>query len=209
MKTAALLLLLSLLSVRGTAQTNVRSLGAAGDGIKDDTAVLQEAISAGVGDLYFPKGTYRLTKTLEFDLTKHGVSSVSGDGTARLLMEGTGPALRFSGSHGGTAAPSTVNASVWENERTPMVAGVEIVGRHPEADGIEATGTMQLTVSRVVVREARHAVHLVRRNRNVVLADCHFYHNTGIGVFYDAVNLHQSNITNCHISYNGGGGVVR
>jgi hypothetical protein len=207
MKATALSLLL-LLSVHSSAQTNVRSLGAAGDGVKDDTAVLQKAISAGVGDLYFPKGTYRLTKTLEFDLTKTGVSSVSGDGTASLLMEGPGPALRFAGSHGGTAAPSTVNSSVWERERTPMVAGVEIVGRHPEADGIEANGTMQLTVSRVVVREARHAVHLVRRNRNVVLADCHFYHNTGIGVFYDAVNLHQSNITNCHISYNGGGGVV-
>jgi Pectate lyase superfamily protein/Right handed beta helix region len=207
MKATALLLLL-LLSVHSSAQTNVRSLGAAGDGVKDDTAVLQKAISAGVGDLYFPKGTYRLTKPLEFDLTKTGVSSVSGDGSASLLMEGPGPALRFIGSHGGTAAPSTVHSSVWERERTPMVAGVEIVGRHPEADGIEANGTMQLTVSRVVVREARHAVHLVRRNRNVVLADCHFYHNTGIGVFYDAVNLHQSNITNCHISYNGGGGVV-
>ena len=207
MKATALLLLL-LLSAHSAAQTNVRSLGAAGDGVNDDTAVLQKAISAGVGDLYFPKGTYRLTKTLEFDLTKTGVSSVSGDGTASLLMEGPGPALRFSGSHGGTAAPTTVNPTVWEKERTPMVTGVEILGRHPEADGIEADGTMQLTVSRVVVREARHAVHLVRRNRNVVLADCHFYHNTGVGVFYDAVNLHQSNITNCHISYNGGGGVV-
>ena len=151
MKPTALLLLL-FLSAHSSAQTNVRSLGAAGDGVKDDTAVLQKAISAGVGDLYFPKGTYRLTKTLEFDLTKTGVSSVSGDGTASLLMEGPGPALRFAGSHGGTAAPSTVNSSVWERERTPMVAGVEIVGRHPEADGIEANGTMQLTVSRVVVR---------------------------------------------------------
>ena len=84
MKTTALLLLL-LLSGRGYAQTNVRSLGAAGDGLHDDTAVLQKAISAGAGDLYFPKGTYRLTKTLEFDLTKTGVSSVSGDGTATLL----------------------------------------------------------------------------------------------------------------------------
>jgi hypothetical protein len=123
-------------------------------------------------------------------------------------MEGAGPALRFAGSHGGTAEPATVNPTVWERERTPTVAGVEIVGRHPEADGIEALGTMQLTVTRVVVRAARHAVHLVRRNRNVLIADCHFYHNSGIGVFYDNVNLHQSNITNCHISYNGGGGVV-
>jgi hypothetical protein len=67
---------------------------------------------------------------------------------------------------------------------------------------------MQLTLSRLVVREARHGVRLVQRNRNVTITDSHIYHNSGIGVFYDAVNLHQSNITNCHISYNGGGGVV-
>lgn len=207
MKTFALLSLLCATAV-ASAQTNVRSIGAVGDGVADDTAVLQQAVSSGRADLYFPKGVYRITKTLEFDLARTGYASVSGDGTASILMEGAGPALRFAGNHTGTAAPNTVKSQVWEQERTPMVAGIEIVGRHAEADGIEAFGTMQLTVSRVVVREARHAVHLVRRNRNVVLSDCHFYHNSGIGVFYDAVSLHQSNLTNCHISYNGGGGVV-
>ncbi len=207
MKTVALLVLLCSAAAL-SAQTNVRSLGAAGDGVTDDTAVLQQAVSAGRTDLHFPKGVYRLTKTLEFDLAQTGFASVTGDGSASLLMEGPGPALRFAGNHAGTAAPETVKPQVWERERSPMVTGIEIVGRHPEADGIEAFGTMQLTVSRVVVREARHAVHLVRRNRNVILADCHFYNNAGIGVFYDAVNLHQSNLTNCHISYNRGGGVV-
>jgi hypothetical protein len=67
---------------------------------------------------------------------------------------------------------------------------------------------MQITLSRVVIRECRHAVHLSVRNRNVLISACHFYHNTGIGVFYDNVNLHQSNIVGSHISYNGGGGVV-
>jgi hypothetical protein len=67
---------------------------------------------------------------------------------------------------------------------------------------------MQITLSRVVIRECRHAVHLSTRNRNVLISACHFYHNTGIGVFYDHVNLHQSNIVGSHISYNGGGGVV-
>jgi hypothetical protein len=42
----------------------------------------------------------------------------------------------------------------------------------------------------------------------VLISDCHLYHNRGIGVFLDAVNLHQINITGAHISYNGGGGVV-
>ena len=32
---------------------------------------------------------------------------------------------------------------------------------------------MQLTVTRTVIRKALHAIHLVRRNRNVIVADCH------------------------------------
>jgi hypothetical protein len=51
-------------------------------------------------------------------------------------------------------------------------------------------------------------VHLVERNRNLLVSDCHFYKNRGIGIFYDEVSLHQSNIVGCHISYCGGGGIV-
>jgi hypothetical protein len=190
------------------AQTGVRSIGVMGDGNTDESAALQKAVDDGKTDLFFPKGRYRLTKTITVDLDKTGPCSFSGDGTATLIMEGAGPALHFIGTHGGTAAPDTVKANVWEKQRTPMVEGIEIIGAHAEADGIEATGTMQITLSRVVVRECRHAVHLSDRNRNVLIADCHFYHNRGIGVFYDQVNLHQSNIIGSHISYNGGGGVV-
>lgn len=67
---------------------------------------------------------------------------------------------------------------------------------------------MQLTLTRVTVRECLHGVHLVTRNRNVTLSECHIYDNHGIGVFLDRLNLHQINIANCHISYNDGGGVV-
>jgi hypothetical protein len=179
----------------------------AGDGKTDDTAALQHLFDTR-GSVKLAKGTYRLTKTLTVDLTKTGFAALSGDGTVRLVMEAAGPAVHFIGTHEGSAAPDFFKPEVWANERTPMVDGVEIVGAHPEADGIEATGTMQITLTRVVVRECRHAVHLTKRNRNVLISACHFYHNTGIGVFYDDVNLHQSNIAGSHISYNGGGGVV-
>ena len=178
-----------------------------GDGKTDDTAAIQQLLDT-QGSVKLAKGTYRLTKTLAVDLTKTGFAALSGDGTARLLMTAAGPALHFIGTHEGSAAPSTFTPEVWANERTPMVDGIEIVGAHAQADGIEATGTMQITLSRVVVRECRHAVHLTKRNRNVLISACHFYHNTGVGVFYDDVNLHQSNIVGSHISYNGGGGVV-
>lgn len=179
----------------------------AGDGKADDTAAVQTTVDAG-GAVRYARGTYRLTKTIVVDLDKTGFISLNGDGVARFVMEGAGPAFKFVGTHGGTADPKSLRPEIFERQRTPMVDGIEIVGAHPEADGIEATGTMQITITRVAVHEARHGIHLTVRNRNVIISDCHLYHNTGIGVFYDNVDLHQSNIIGSHISYNAGGGVV-
>jgi hypothetical protein len=195
-----LLALLALTTVL-TAQTLV------GDGQADDTAALQKLVDT-QGSVRLPKGRYKLTKTVTVDLAKTGYAALSGDGTAQLIMAGPGPALRFVGTHDKSADPWNIKPPVWEQQRAPSVTGLEIVGAHAEADGIEATGTMQLTLDRVIVRECRHAVHLTKNNRNVIINACHLYHNSGIGVFYDDVNLHQSNIVGSHISYNGGGGVV-
>jgi hypothetical protein len=191
-----------------TSRQTVRDFGAVGDGTTDDTAALQRAVDSGLGDLYFPKGRYRIKQPIVVDLDKVGVTSIAGTGTASIVMAGAGPAFRFIGTHGGTAAPRTVRANVWERQRTPMVDGIEIVGDHPEAGGVEAAGTMQMTFSRVVVRNALHGIRLTSRNRNVILSECHLYDNRGVGVFLDGVNLHQINIANSHISYNDQGGIV-
>ncbi len=178
-----------------------------GDGQADDTAALQKLVDT-QGSVRLPKGRYKLTKTVTIDLTKTGYAAISGDGTAQVIMAGSGPAMHFIGTHGKSADPWNFKPQVWQNERAPSVAGIEIVGAHAEADGIEATGVMQLTVEHVLIRECRHAIHLTKSNRNIIINACNLYHNTGIGVFYDDVNLHQSNIVGSHISYNGGGGVV-
>lgn len=175
---------------------------------QDDTAAIQAAIDSGEGSIRFARGVYRLTQTVTIDLDQVGWTSLSGDGVAQFQMESSGPAFRFIGTHRGTASPATVEDKVWDRQRTPMVDGIEIIGRHPDACGIEAKGTMQLTLTRVVVRKSKHAIHLTERNRNVTLSECHLYENRGIGVFLDHLNLHQINIANCHISYNAGGGVV-
>ena len=178
-----------------------------GDGQADDTAALQKLVDT-QGSVRLPKGRYKLTKTVTVDLTKTGYAAISGDGTAQVIMAGPGPALHFIGTHGKSADPWNFKPQVWQNERAPSVAGIEIVGAHAEADGIEATGVMQLTVEHVLIRECRHAIRLTKSNRNIIIDACNLYHNTGIGVFYDDVNLHQSNIIGSHISYNGGGGIV-
>jgi len=186
----------------------VLNFGAVGDGKADDTEAIQRAVDSRIGDIRFPKGIYRITRTIVIELDRVGPVSIDGSGTARIVMAGAGPALKFIGTHEGTAGPSTFKENVWQNQRMPTVDGLEIVGEHPEAVGIEVTGTMQATLTRVFVHRALHGIHLTKRNRNVIISECHLYHNDGIGIFLDRVNLHQINITNCHISYNGAGGIV-
>lgn len=186
---------------------DVRAAGAAGDGQHDDSEAIQRCIARG-GAIIFPAGVYRITQPLEVNLAETGWVSFHGFGTARLVMAGPGPAIRFTGSHTGTADPKSVHPGVWQGERFPLVDGLEIVGEHPEACGIEAIQTMQLTIVKTLIRQMHHAVRLHRRNRNVLLSHCHIYENRGAGVFLDDVDLHQINVIGCHISYNSAGGIV-
>ncbi len=150
----------------------------------------------------------RITTPIVINLDEQGPAGLNGLGRTRLIMEGPGPAIRLVGTHEGTADPATVKPNVWERQRMPILDGLEIIGNHPEACGIELNGTMQATLTRVNIRGCLHAIHLVGRNRNVLIADSHLYENRGCGVYLDDVNLHQINVTGCHISYNAGGGVV-
>ena len=86
----------------------VHDFGAVGDGRADDTAAIQEAVNAGLGDVRFPRGTYRITKPIVIKLDKVGWASLIGSGTARIVMAGRGPAFKFVGTHAGTADPSAI-----------------------------------------------------------------------------------------------------
>lgn len=189
--------------------TNVRDFGAMGDGVTDDTTAIEHALKeGGDGTLEFPRGEYRVTRTITFDLGATGPLSIHGSGgTARLLMSGAGPVFEFVGHHGGSADPNSFQPAVWDRERMPSVSHIEIEGRHPEADGLRFRGAVQPTLTGVLIRRVRHAVHLTERCRNVLISHCHFYFNTGIGIWFDKVNLHQTNIVGNHISYNRLGGI--
>ncbi len=188
--------------------TNVRDFGAVGDGKTDDTEAIQHAIDEGIGRVEFPRGDYLISKTLTVDLEKVGRTGIDGSGgSAKLLMAGAGPAIFLKGTHARTADPGGFRPSEWKNERMPIVRDIEIEGRHAEADGIRIVGVMQPTLSGVLIRDMHTAVHITSRARNLIIDGCHFYHNTGVGVYLDNVNLHQSIIADSHISYCRLGGI--
>jgi hypothetical protein len=190
-------------------EANVREFGAVGDGKADDTAAVQRAVNARRGLVRFPAGTYRLTRTVQVELDKTGYVALEGGGVGQVMMAGAGPAFRFAGTHlTGSADPPTFQPSVWERQRMPLVSGLEILGAHAEADGLEVEGTMQFTATHTRLSKLRHGIRLVKRNRNILVDACHIYDNRGAGIFYDEVSLHQSNIVGSHISYCRGGGVV-
>ena len=178
------------------------------DGKRDATSSLQSLADSGAKLIEIPPGTYLITRPIEIDLDKTGYCSLRGSSATKIVMKGTGPAFRFNGTHLKSADPSGFEQRVWDRQRMPQVLDLAIEGAHPEADGIEAVGTMQLTVSRVHLRKLRHGVRLVKNNRNVIVESCHIYQNSGVGLFLDNVNLHQINVTGCHISYCDQGGIV-
>ena len=176
------------------------------DGLTDCTQALQDAASH--GPVRLSAGRYRISRTITFTLGEHGPSGLFGAAGATIVHAGPGPALRFIGTHQGTALPESVRAITWARERLPMVDGVELVGDHPEADGIELSRCFKPILRGVLVRDCRVGVRLSDRNRDVIITGCHVYNNREQGIYLDAVNLHQLNITGCHISYNRGGGIV-
>ena len=182
--------------------TQAGDFGATGDGQTDDTEALQHALDEGVGELVLSRGDYRLTKPLVLNLATMGRTAIRGEGgTARLLMQGSGPAIFLKGSHNTSADPNSFRDSEWTHERMPMISQLEILGQHEEADGIRIEGVMQPTITGVLLRKLRHGIHISGRARNVLISHCHIYHNTGVGIFLDAVNLHQAIISSSHLSY--------
>src|SRR5262245_10738950 len=189
--------------------SSVREFGARGDGKNDDTAAILHTVTKGDGHVFFQRGDYLITRPIHISLAMHGRISVEGaGGTAKIIMTGAGPALHLVGTHSRSALPEHVQEPVWQKERMPTVLGLEIVGGHPQADGIRIEGVMQPTLQHLLIRRVRHGIHLSNRDRNVIISDCHIYNNSGIGVFLDRVNLHQTNIHGNHISYCKQGGLV-
>ncbi len=121
--------------------TNVKDFGAIGDGLEDDTEAILEAVrNVHDGILLFPRGNYRIQKSIEIHLDT-GPIKICGEGGATIIMAGSGPAIHLIGNHKGTADPATVSEEIWNKERMPIICDLEIVGDYTSADGLELSNT--------------------------------------------------------------------
>ncbi|MBM7129894.1 glycosyl hydrolase family 28-related protein [Dyella mobilis] len=90
--------------------TNVKTFGATGDGVTDDTLAIQAAISSLEKDstsrggvVYFPAGQYVCSATLAF--TSYSPDGASGNALHNIIVRGDGPVcttLNFSTASSGT-----------------------------------------------------------------------------------------------------------
>ena len=177
------------------------------DSLPDSTDRLQSLIDSQKGVVVLTEKFYRINRPLTLQLGKHGAASITSTNGSTLIMTGPGPAILVQGNHTGTASPKSFSAKTW-NERMPTFSGFEILGGHSEAGGINLQQTVGAVIERMSIRWCHHGVHLTVRNRNVIVANCHLYENSGVGLYLDDVNLHQINVSNSHISYNREGGIV-
>ncbi len=177
------------------------------ESLPDSTPQLQSLIDSQKGGIVLTEKFYRITRPLIIDLGKHGATAITSQTGSTVIMTGPGPAISVQGNHTGTAAPKSFSNQTW-NERMPIFSGFEILGGHPQANGIQLNQTMGAALKQMSIRWCHHGIHLTLRNRNVIISDCHLYENSGVGLYLDDVNLHQINVSNSHISYNREGGIV-
>lgn len=179
----------------------VKSFGAIGDGVTDDTAAIQAAIDKAEltgGIVFFPRGTYLTSAELVVD--KPGVS-LRGEGTGTTWDGLENASSRILGSHASGAvlrikwedcsvedlvidANSTRKAAARNTTASGYNAGIRV-----EADDVAAPeGDVFATVLRkVYVRnQPNDGIILVGRCYGSLLDSCAAYGNYGHGICIDA-----------------------
>lgn len=155
----------SLLAVEATEAVNVRVLGAVGDGVADDTAVIQAALRSSASRIYIPSGIYRITSILRIPSNKRltlaptAIMLRGSKANAMLLNEADGTTGGY-----GAAANIIVEGGTWNGngpafpDPCTLIAfghASDIVIRDctivsiPVWHGIELNSTRRATIERV------------------------------------------------------------
>lgn len=164
---------------------NVKTYGAKGDGVTDDTAAINSAISA-TGNtpdciIYFPTGTYMV----------HSVINCGGGyGTARKML-GDGQASTTIRATSSFVSSCLVNVSADNSVLNALTLDTNSTG---VAEAIEARSPNNLTLNNIQVISAGTYALDTTNGSGYTFSSCNFI--TGSGIFFG--NTSQIFITNCN-----------
>ncbi|MFD5308321.1 glycosyl hydrolase family 28-related protein [Streptomyces ardesiacus] len=169
------------------------SFGAVGDGTKDDTAAIQAAINAAGygGVVYFPKGVYRISQTL--DLPR----GVTLQGSHSNLMVGPGMT--------GDQWPCYIQAAPTFTTGAMITIIGEDDGTHPAINGEQRITNLMLDGSKVATG-GLDGIYSRGNVQNVVLRDVCIRQMPNNGIVTASVGttwpyswrLHSVMVDNCH-----------
>jgi hypothetical protein len=178
---------------------NVKSFGAVGDGVTDDTIAIQEAIdSSPGGKLFFPKGVYLVTSPLQLSSSSldkfRPVTKVYGDGMKESTI--------LNGVMGRDRAVLEWNQTV--DQATGYLFGlgvviedIEIKGQpNTTSNGVKVEGVFFLEVNRAYIHN--HGTHGL-----YFPYDSDLEASAGGGAGDDAYLTGYTKINNCFIQANG------
>ncbi|GAA3582270.1 hypothetical protein GCM10022198_01890 [Klugiella xanthotipulae] len=200
---------------------NVMNCGAIGDGIADDTAAIQKALTVTTGfvSVYFPRGTYKITSQITWDPYR---VELRGD-TATIHCEMKTPAtyaIRVASS--ATAAPDLPRTTpvsphpTWAKNRgihfrsSNNSNGLTCGGSPGTANGtktswdIRPTLTAQVVLNAMVFQGFAVACRVTTGATALRFRDCLFTENS-TAVLVDAADtaLARTSVHGAHVSFNG------
>lgn len=162
-----------------TGLCDIRTYGAVGDGVTDDTAAILAASAACAGRVYVPASgaCYLFSSTLSFS---GGSFAVVGDQQMQSCIESTAPALPIiaaTDTSGGVIANLHLTHTAPVSGVRPTISQVA-----PGGDGVRVSGsTNDLTIANVYVEDNDVGLNLDRVTHGI-LTDVITLDNTGHGI---------------------------
>lgn len=164
---------------------NVKTVGAKGDGVTDDTDALAKIGNAGGKDIYFPAGIYIVRRPVRFDGLKN--QTVYGSGAKIKASEDFAP---------GNKEEGTLGVLTFRNVQDLTIRDLGLIGKpnysipslEKRADGVYVGGGKRVHIQRLNVQRTHSNGINVDESNEVTIED-----NTVIGAYATGIGTGNSN----------------
>lgn len=182
----------------------LEQFGGGGGEVSDSTALSRAVAQGGNKAIWLQAGkVYTLDAPVEIDVTK--VHGVIGNG-ASVVVTGDFPAFHLVGNLTGSANPSQASGDDRRLRYAPFIQNVRISSSSTGTDYVFGTGILVervfgARISDNFIRDIGTGVRFRGRNRNVRIQGNEIWNVRDYCLHFDAVNLHQMNITGNILGY--------